>query len=74
MKEYAEYLESEATAAVDPRIERLEERRSILEEELSTVKSLEYLAVDIAEEAEEYYKNEIEACERDIEYFERASA
>ena len=47
MSEYAKMLENEATKAVDPRLEREEERLSELEAELFAVTELELLSFDL---------------------------
>lgn len=74
MSEYAKMIENEATKATDSRIEREEERKSRLEEELSIIESFEYMEIDLKEEVQEYYNREIRACDRNIAYFERVSA
>ncbi len=70
MSEYAKMLENEATKAVDPRLEREEERLSELEAELFAVTELELLSFDLKDEMKDYYENEIAACKRNINYFE----
>ena len=71
---YADELIYEATKGIDPRLEREEERKSRLEEELSMIDSFEYMEVDLKEEVQEYYNREIRACDRNIAHFERVSA
>lgn len=71
---YADEAIYEATKGIDPRLEREEERKSRLEEELSMIESFEYMEIDLKEEVQEYYNREIRACDRNIAYFERAGA
>ena len=71
---YADELIHEATKGIDPRLEKAEERKARLEEELSMIESFEYMEIDLKEEVQEYYNREIQACDRNIEHFERVSA
>ena len=71
---YADESIYEATKGIDPRLERKEERKSRLEEELSMIESFEYMEIDLKEEVQEYYNREIRACDRNIAYFEGVSA
>ena len=71
---YTDEAVYEATKGIDPRLEREEERKSRLEEELSMIESFEYMEIDLKEEVQEYYNREIWACDRNIAHFERVSA
>lgn len=71
---YADEAIYEATKGIDPRLEREEERKSRLEEELSMIESFEYMEIDLKEEVQEYYNRKIRACDRNIAYFEGVSA
>ena len=71
---YADEAVYEATKGTDPGLEREEERKARLEEELSMIESFEYMEIDLKEEVQEYYNREIRACDRNIAYFERVSA